>query len=80
MFSAWKLFSYLFSFLQQTEPVIVLISKYYIREATFKIDPGKKKGTVKLRLKFGSQKPIRDHFYLVGRNLSTLVCEREITQ
>lgn len=42
-FSAWKLFSYLFSFIKQGEPVIALISKYYRREANFKIDQGKEK-------------------------------------
>lgn len=61
-FSAWKVFSYLFNFTEQGEPVMALISRHYIKEGNFKTDEkGKKKGKVKLCLKFGSRKPVHDH-------------------
>lgn len=41
--SAWRLFSHFFNFIKQGEPVIALISKYYIgKEATFKMDQERK--------------------------------------
>lgn len=61
-FSAWKVFRYLFNSTEQGEPVMALISRYYIKEGTLKTDQkGKKKGKVKLCLKSGNRKPIHDH-------------------
>lgn len=79
--SAWRLFSHFFNFIKQGEPVIALISKYYIgKEATFKMDQERKmeseivslslgvRHQFKIILLFSWEELIKRNFYMWTRN------------